>query len=68
MEEFMQQEGIPIELLPKRATLCRKKKRRCVNMRNPLTKHERFVKVVKKRMNTIIDNFEKLGNCASEVS
>ena len=53
---------------PKRAILCRKKKRRCVNMRNSMTRHERFVKVVEKRMNTIIDNFEKLSNCASKVS
>ena len=37
-------------------------------MRNSMTRHERFVKVVEKRMNTIIDNFEKLSNCASKVS
>ena len=37
-------------------------------MKNSLIKHERFVKVVEKRMNTIIDDLEKLGNCASKVS
>lgn len=32
------------------------------------TKHERFCRVVGKRMSTLIDDFEKLGNCSSRVS
>lgn len=31
-------------------------------------KHERFCRVVEKRMETIINDFHKLGNCASKVS
>ena len=32
------------------------------------TKHERFCRVVEKRMSTMIDDFEKLGNCSAKVS
>ena len=32
------------------------------------TKHERFCRVVEKRMATLIDDFEKLGNCSAKVS
>ena len=31
-------------------------------------KHARFVKVVEKRMEVLINDFYKLGNCASKVS
>lgn len=31
-------------------------------------KHNRFVKVVEKRMEVLINDFYKLGNCASRVS
>lgn len=31
-------------------------------------KHERFVRVVEKRMEVLISDFYKLGNCASTVS
>ena len=31
-------------------------------------KHERFLKVVEKRMEVLINDFYKLGNCASKVS
>ena len=31
-------------------------------------KHERFCRVVEKRMAVLIDNIEKLGNCSSRVS
>ena len=31
-------------------------------------KHERFVRVVEKRMEVLINDFYKLGNCASRVS
>ena len=31
-------------------------------------KHERFVRVVEKRMEVLINDFYKLGNCASLVS
>ena len=31
-------------------------------------KHERFRKVVEKRMEVLINDFYKLGNCASKVS
>ena len=31
-------------------------------------KHERFYRVVEKRMAVLIDNIEKLGNCSSRVS
>jgi len=31
-------------------------------------KHARFVKVVEKRMEVLINDFFKLGNCASKVS
>ena len=31
-------------------------------------KHNRFVKVVEKRMEVLINDFYKLGNCASKVS
>lgn len=31
-------------------------------------KHERFVRVVEKRMEVMINDFYKLGNCASRVS
>ena len=31
-------------------------------------KHNRFVKVVEKRMEVLINDFYKLGNCASSVS
>lgn len=31
-------------------------------------KHERFCRVVEKRMAVLIDNIEKLGNCYSRVS
>ncbi len=31
-------------------------------------KHKRFIKVVEKRMEVLINDFEKLGNCASKVS
>lgn len=31
-------------------------------------KHERFLKVVEKRMDVLINDFYKLGNCASKVS
>lgn len=32
------------------------------------TKHERFCRVVEKRMAVLIDDFEKLGNCSAKVS
>ncbi len=32
------------------------------------TKHERFCRVVEKRMAEMIDCFEKLGNCSAKVS
>lgn len=32
------------------------------------TKHERFCRVVEKRMAELIDDFEKLGNCSAKVS
>lgn len=32
------------------------------------TKHERFCRVVEKRMAELIDCFEKLGNCSARVS
>jgi len=32
------------------------------------TKHERFCRVVEKRMAELIDCFEKLGNCSAKVS
>jgi len=32
------------------------------------TKHERFCRVVEKRMAQLIDDFEKLGNCSAKVS
>lgn len=32
------------------------------------TKHERFCRVVEKRMAELIDDFEKLGNCSARVS
>ena len=32
------------------------------------TKHERFCRVVEKRMAQMIDCFEKLGNCSAKVS
>ena len=32
------------------------------------TKHERFCRVVEERMATLIDDFEKLGNCSAKVS
>lgn len=32
------------------------------------TKHERFCRVVEKRMAMLIDDFEKLGNCSAKVS
>ena len=31
-------------------------------------KHERFVRVATQRVNQLIADFEKLGNCASKVS
>ena len=31
-------------------------------------KHERFRKVVEKRMEVLINDFYKLGNCASKIS
>lgn len=32
------------------------------------TKHERFCRVVEKRMAVLIDDMEKLGNCSARVS
>lgn len=32
------------------------------------TKHERFCRVVEKRMAELIDCFERLGNCSAKVS
>ena len=31
-------------------------------------KHERFIRIVERRMDVLINDFEKLGNCASKVS
>ena len=31
-------------------------------------KHERFCRVVEKRMEILIQDFQKLGNCASKIS
>lgn len=31
-------------------------------------KHDRFIKIVEKRMDVLINDFWKLGNCASKVS
>ena len=32
------------------------------------TKHDRFCRVVEKRMAVLIDDMEKLGNCSARVS
>ena len=29
-------------------------------------KHERFIRIVERRMDVLINDFEKLGNCASK--
>lgn len=31
-------------------------------------KHERFIRIVERRMDVLTNDFEKLGNCASKVS
>ena len=31
-------------------------------------KHERFIRIGERRMDVLINDFEKLGNCASKVS